>query len=97
MAESLRLKVSHKVFNIETYTKNVIITLPAMDIALGNPYQNVGILILVALLRYRRQLGRLPRRFFARPWIRQRRHYGQYHILLRELQLAEAYGNDYSR
>ena len=51
MAESLQLKVSHKVFNIETYTKNVIITLPAMDIALGNPYQNVGILILVALLR----------------------------------------------
>ena len=68
-----------------------------MDVMLANPYQNIGILILVALLRYRRQVGRLPRRFYARPWIRQRRQYGQYYRLMRELELGETYGNDYSR
>ena len=56
--------------------------LTAMDVMLANPYQNIGILILVALLRYRRQVGRLPRRFYAR----------QYDRLM-----TEAYENDYSR
>ena len=58
-----------------------------------------GVFLLMALLRYRRQLGRRPRRFYIRPWIRprQREQYGHYHQLMRELELAEAYGNDYSR
>ena len=64
---------------------------------LANPNQNIGILILVLLLRYRRQFGRLPKRFYGRPWIRQRRQYGQYYRLMRELELGEVYGNDYSR
>ena len=68
-----------------------------MDVMLANPNQNIGILILVLLLRYRRQFGRLPKRFYARPWIRQRRQYGQYYRLMRELELGEVYGNDYSR
>ena len=57
-----------------------------------------GVFLLMALLRYRRQLGQRPRRFYIRPWIRprQREQHGYYHQLMRELELAEAYGNDYS-
>ena len=53
-----------------------------------------GVFLLMALLRYRRQLGRRPRRFYIRPWIRprQREQYGYYHQLMRELELAEAWG-----
>ena len=65
--------------------------------AILDPYQNVGIYLLAVLLTYRRQLGRRPRRFFARPWIRRRPIYGHYHRLMRELELAEVYGNDYSQ
>ena len=68
-----------------------------LEAAILNPYQSIGIFRLALLLRYRRQLGRRPRRFFARPWIRERQVYGHYHTLMRELELAEAYGNDYSR
>ena len=59
--------------------------------AILDPYQNVGIYLLAVLLTYRRQLGRRPRRFFASPI------YGHYHRLMRELELAEVYGNDYSQ
>ena len=56
-----------------------------MDAALQNPGHNGGIFLLLALLRYRRQIGRRPRRFYVRPWIRPRQceQYGHYHRLMR--------------
>ena len=61
-------------------------------------YQHyIAIVALILLLRYRRRLGRRPRRFYARPWITRRQQYGHYFTLLPELETGEPDTQDYTR